>query len=64
MALGARCDVVGPVVGESQVLLGRAVQVGSLEALTTVTAQDITLSEAVCIHGSVWAREAGRVRRA
>ena len=64
MALGARCDVVGPVVGESQVLLGRAVHVGSLEALTTVTAQEVTLSEAVCIHGSVWAREAGRVRRA
>ena len=64
MALGARCDVAGPVVGESQVMLGRAVEVGTLDALTTVTAQEITLSEAVCIHGSVWARESGRVRRA
>ncbi len=64
LAVGAACRLAGPVICESALSLGRAVVVGSEQALSTVSAPQISLSDAVTVHGSLWAREAGRVVRA
>jgi hypothetical protein len=63
-AVGAACQLVGPVVCESSLALGRAVVVGSEAALTTVSAPQITLADAVTVHGCLWAHDCGRVLRA
>ncbi|MEY2839777.1 MAG: hypothetical protein RJB60_2076 [Pseudomonadota bacterium] len=63
-AVGAACHLAGPVVCEAALALGRAVVVGSEQAMTTASAPQITLADAVTVHGSLWAHEAGRVLRA
>jgi len=63
-AVGAASHLAGPVVCEAGLALGRAVVVGSEHALTTVSAPQITLADAVTVHGSLWAHDAGRVLRA
>jgi predicted acyltransferase (DUF342 family) len=62
-SVGAACQLSGPVLCESSLALGRAVVVGSQGALTTVSAPQISLSDAVTVHGTLWARESGRVLR-
>jgi hypothetical protein len=64
LAVGAGCQLAGPVLCESALFLGRAVVVGSEHALSTVSAPQINLAEAVTVHGSICARDAGRVVRA
>lgn len=64
LSVGAACHLAGPVVCESGLSLGRAVVVGSEQALSSVSATQISLADAVTVHGSVWARDAGRVVRA
>lgn len=63
LSVGAACQLAGPVLCESGLSLGRAVVVGRENALSTVSAPQISLADAVTVHGSVWAREAGRVVR-
>jgi len=63
-SIGSACWLAGPVVCEARLALGRAVVVGSDAALTTVSAPQITLADAVTVHGTLWAREHGRVLRA
>ena len=41
--------------------MARAV-IGSPEALTTVTAQNIIIEEGATVHGAVWAHEIGMVK--
>lgn len=64
LAVGAACQLAGPVLCESALFLGRAVVVGTERALSTVSASQISLADAVTVHGSIWARDAGRVVRA
>lgn len=52
----------GPVVSESDILLGARAIVGLPDALTTVTARNIIVEEGVVIHGEVWAHDIGMVK--
>ena len=52
----------GPVVSETDVLFGARAVVGTLDALTTVTARNIIVEEGVTVHGEVWAHEVGMVK--
>lgn len=54
-------QVAGPVVSESGILLGAGVQVGSPQALTTVSAETIMAEAGARAHGTVWARQLGIV---
>lgn len=54
-------QVTGPVVSESGILLGAGVQVGSPQALTTVSAETIMAEAGARAHGTVWARQLGIV---
>lgn len=53
--------VKGPLVSESGILLGVGVQVGTPQALTTVSAETIMAEAGACAHGTVWARRLGVV---
>lgn len=53
---------LGPVVSESDILLGARAVIGLPNALTTVTARNIIVEEGVVIHGEVWAHEIGMVK--
>ena len=60
----ARANVAGPVVSESDILVGVAAQIGRVDAPTTVTAANIILEDDVVVHGAVWAHEIGMVKAA
>lgn len=53
--------VKGPLVSESGILLGAGVQVGTPQALTTVSAETIMAEAGARAHGTVWARRLGVV---
>lgn len=55
---------LGPVVSESDILIGAGAYIGLPDALTTVTAQNIIVEEGATVHGSVWAHEVGMVKSA
>ena len=59
---GARA--IGPVVSESDVLIGTNSVIGLPDSPTTITAQNIILESGVMVHGTVWAREIGMVKAA
>jgi predicted acyltransferase (DUF342 family) len=52
----------GPVVSESDILLGARAVLGLPDALTTVTASNIIVEEGATVHGQVWAHEIGMVK--
>lgn len=52
----------GPVVSESDILLGARAVIGLPDALTTVTARNIIVEEGATVHGAVWAHEIGMVK--
>ncbi len=52
----------GPVVSESDILLGARAVLGLPDALTTVTASNIIVEEGATVHGEVWAHEIGMVK--
>ena len=52
----------GPIVSEGDILIGARAVIGSPEALTTVTAQNIIIEEGATVHGAVWAHEIGMVK--
>lgn len=52
----------GPVVSESDILLGARAVIGLPDALTTVTASNIIVEEGATVHGEVWAHEIGMVK--
>lgn len=52
----------GPVVSESDILLGARSEIGMSDALTTVTARNIIVEEGATVHGEVWAHEIGMVK--
>ncbi len=54
----------GPLVSESDVLIGAGAVIGLPEAQTTVTANNIIVEDGVTVHGTVWAREIGMVKAA
>lgn len=52
----------GPVVSESDILLGARAVIGLADGLTTVTARNIIVEEGATVHGEVWAHEVGMVK--
>jgi len=54
----------GPVVSESDILVGASAVVGLPEAPTTVSARNIIVEDGVVMHGTLWAREVGMVKQA
>ncbi len=54
--------VFGPVISESDILLGARAVIGLPESLTTVTARNIIVEEGSTVHGEVWAHEIGMVK--
>ena len=54
----------GPVVSESDILIGTDAVVGLPDAQTTVTARNIIVENGVLVHGTVWAHEIGMVKAA
>jgi predicted acyltransferase (DUF342 family) len=52
----------GPIVSESDILIGARAVIGLPDALTTVTAQNIIIEQGATVHGAVWAHEIGMVK--
>ncbi len=52
----------GPIVSESDVLIGARAVIGLPDAMTTVTANNIIIEEGATVHGAVWAHEIGMVK--
>lgn len=56
--------VFGPVISESDILIGSDAVIGLPEAPTTVSAANIIVESGVVVHGTVWAHEIGMVKEA
>lgn len=56
--------VFGPVVAESDILIGSNAVIGLPESQTTVSACNIIVEDGVVVHGAVWAHEIGMVKSA
>lgn len=54
----------GPLVSESDVLIGAGAVIGLPDAQTTVSANNIIVEDGATIHGTVWAHEVGMVKAA
>lgn len=52
----------GPLVSESDVLIGAHAIIGLPDAPTTVTARNIIVENGVTVHGTIWAHEIGMVK--
>ncbi|MDO9403221.1 MAG: polymer-forming cytoskeletal protein [Polaromonas sp.] len=57
---GARA--LGPVVSETDILIGDGAVIGLADAQTTVSARNIIAEPGSVVHGSVWAHEIGMVK--
>ena len=58
----ARVD--GPVISESDLLIGAGSVVGLADVLTTVSAANIIVEDGAVVHGAIWAHEIGMVKPA
>jgi predicted acyltransferase (DUF342 family) len=54
----------GPVVSESDILIGACAVIGLPDAPTTVSARNVIVEDGAVMHGTLWAREIGMVKRA
>ena len=52
----------GPLVSESDILIGANAIVGLADAQTTVSARNIIVEHGAIVHGTVWAHEIGMVK--
>lgn len=55
---------LGPVVSESDILIGASAVIGLPDAQTTVSARNIIVEDGVIVHGTLWAHEIGMVKAA
>lgn len=54
----------GPVISESDVLIGASAVVGLPDAPTTVSGLNVIVEDGVLVHGAIWAHEIGMVKPA
>lgn len=54
--------VAGPLISESDILIGASAVIGLPDAQTTVSALNIIVEDGVTIHGAIWAHEIGMVK--
>lgn len=59
--IGEDCYIRGPVLAEDRIAVGRGTRIGSLEVPTTISAPVIHLRSGAVIHGTIRARQSGRV---
>ena len=52
----------GPIVSESDILIGARAVIGMADAMTTITAKNIIVEEGATVHGAIWAHEIGMVK--
>lgn len=52
----------GPMVSESDILIGSRAVIGLPDALTTITARNIIVENGATVHGAIWAHEIGMVK--
>ena len=52
----------GPVVSESDILIGACAVIGLPDEPTTVSARNVIVEDGVVMHGTLWAREIGMVK--
>jgi predicted acyltransferase (DUF342 family) len=52
----------GPVISESDILIGASAVIGLPDAQTTVSARNIIVEEGAVVHGAIWAHEIGMVK--
>lgn len=55
--------VWGPLVSESDILIGANAVIGLPDAQTTVSALNVIVEDGVVVHGTLWAREIGMVKK-
>ena len=53
---------LGPVVSESDILIGAHALIGLPDAHTTVSARNIIVEDGAVVHGTIWAHEIGMVK--
>ena len=53
---------LGPLLSESDILIGAQSVIGLLDAPTTVNARNIIVEDGVVVHGTVWAHDIGMVK--
>lgn len=58
----ADSQVWGPIISESDVLIGASAVIGLADAQTTVSAANIIVEDGVRIYGTLWAHEIGMVK--
>jgi predicted acyltransferase (DUF342 family) len=58
----ADARVSGPVISESDLLIGASAVIGLPDAQTTVSAANIIVEDGVMVHGTLWAHEIGMVK--
>ena len=56
--------VLGPLVSETDILIGADAVIGLPEAHTTVSGANIIVENGVAVHGTLWAHEIGMVKAA
>ncbi|MES2414156.1 MAG: hypothetical protein V4614_10165 [Pseudomonadota bacterium] len=56
--------VSGPLISESDILIGANAVIGQQDAQTTISARNIIVEDGVVAHGAVWAHEIGMVKAA
>ena len=61
LEIGEDCQLTGPLISESSIVLKRGSIVGTEDHPTTVTAPRISIEPGVVVFGSIWARELGKV---
>ncbi|HKW19001.1 MAG TPA: hypothetical protein VJO35_15950 [Terriglobales bacterium] len=61
ICLGLGSFARGPLMAEGHITMNRGSCVGKSDALTTVSASHITITDGCNLHGTVWARVLGRV---
>jgi predicted acyltransferase (DUF342 family) len=54
--------IVGPVISESDILIGASAVIGLVDAQTTVSARNIIVENGAIVHGAIWAHEIGMVK--
>lgn len=60
--LFANSRVWGPIISESDVLIGAGAVIGLPDAQTTVSASNIIVEDGASVHGTLWAHEIGMVK--
>ena len=58
----ADSQVRGPVISESDVLIGANAVIGLPDTQTTVSASNIIVEDGVTVYGTLWAHEIGMVK--